>query len=487
MDLTVCKRRKLDSDDTTGSNSQTWNSGSRPLQNKHLMDLNADCLNEIFKYLNSMDIITLADANLTSRTDIAQAFTPNTSARTHPYEATIRDHFLKNLYHDFVYISNDPRHVDGFEKVLQYFGTLVPEILLHYETRHHRRYAKMEQLICHYATSLTEMSLINADMSAFEDINKPFETMKHLKFEGGWLSQKFCELGKWFPNLVSLMLIGAQIANPKCIEMPFPNLRILMLRNKHICRYDRVNRNQLVEDPLDFALSSTNVERFIMQNPQLENLTIYHDDAEAARDTTNRPSECVIQLNSRLLDAIALNLPKLNYLKINIEDIREFDYDTEVIQFRYLKTLIVEAKQINQLHQIMNAMSNRLSHLTITLNRNYEYQVLCQFIIRFKYIDSLLIQHRAIDVKNAHFADLMTKLIDLSSLQITLQKDNIKDSVCFIMEKCNKLYTLTIRCTEIEKEDQAAFIKDIDPLLRIGIKKWTVETDCSDFIFTRCY
>lgn len=167
-----------------------------------LTDLKANCLNKLMKHLDINDLVILAIANLANHEHLDEAYTTETSATTHPLEASIRDRFLDLGYTDC--ITNNPDCIRFEETVFRYFGTLIPRARLYYDPSYQRHNAKIERVVIDYGSDLTEMELINADMCAFEAVMKPFRKVTKLEFEDGWLGRSFFELHRWFPNPDSL-------------------------------------------------------------------------------------------------------------------------------------------------------------------------------------------------------------------------------------------------------------------------------------------
>lgn len=430
--------------------------------NMQLTDLSADCLNKLLKYLDLKDVTALAVANLTDCDDLETVFTNETNAKIHPYEATIRDWFAKYQYNENDAISNNPTCFELNNAFLRLFRSLISIIWLCYDTKYYRHSAKMEQIIIKYGTTyLIEIIFINADMSAFEEIEKPFIHVKTLKFEDGYLSKTFCDLGTWFPRLESLTLNQTQVFDPKFIEHSFPYLKKLSVRNKHVFRHDRMNRTAVDDDFLDYFLSNKNLIKFMELNSRLENLILFHDRTEGFFKRGLRSDEFLIQINPELLRAIATNLPRLSYLELDIKEIG-LDFAKELINFDlHLKLLVVETLRVSQLSQL-NIMSDKLVNLNLTIHlRSRNYDVLSQFVARFQNIEFLSINW-PIDVYNQDFIKMFKKLTNLKHLQIELDKNIFANHLTHVMSHIDHLKTLTIKCAEIPKRDQQSFLDVIN-------------------------
>lgn len=454
--------------------------------NMKLTDLSADCLNKLFNYLNFKDMKALAVANLTDCDDLERAFFKETNAKIYPYEAAIRDWFMKYEYNENDAITNNPDYFELNNAFLRLFRSLIANIWLCYDTKYHRHNAKMEQIIIKYgATYLNEIIFINADMSAFEDIEKPFVHVKTLKFEDGYLSKTFCDLGKWFPRLESLTLNQTQIFDPTFIEHPFPYLKNLSVKNKHIFRHDHLNRTSVDDDFLNYFLSNKNLKKFIELNARLENLVLFHDRTEGFFKKGLRSDEFLIQINSELLKAIATNLPRLHYLELDIKEIG-LDFAKELINFNLnLKTLVVETLRVSQLTQL-NIMSDKLVNLNLTIHlRSRNYDVLSQFVERFANIEYLTITW-SIDIFNQDFIKMIKKSTTLKHLQIELDKNIFANHLSHVVSQFDHLKTLTVKCVDIPMRDRQSFLDVINKNDYLQRNNWNCSlSPISHFLFRK--
>lgn len=458
-----------------------------------LIDLNMKCLHNVLQHLDISDLVILATANLTNHKDLDQAFTMETSAKAHPFEASIRDRFLQLGYTDCV--TNNPDCITFEKTVFRYFGTLISGAGIYYDPTYHRHNAKIEEVISKYGSTLTEIRLINADVSAFEDIRIPFYNVTELKFEDGWLGQTFCELHKWFPNLKSLTLIYTKICDRSFfVKQEHPNLIVLSVRNKYLCQCYRMNRNALADNVLHYVLSNFHLKRFLNTNPQLRYLTLYHDREDSIYEESMRlqPHEFLIQINFHLLEYIANTLPQLCYLKLNIQEMRSFRFNdvattmTHLTTYPTLETLVIETSQLNQLTQL-NIVSGKLIHLEITVySPIQDYELLYGFVSRFNNIESLSIGLHPVTVDDDAFVCMVKCLVNLKILQLALYKYNFTDCLFFIVKKFDRLHTVRIHCIGIESMDTESFVNSVNENFFFKFKNWRGTCISEGFEFNKC-
>lgn len=450
-----------------------------------LIDLSADCLNKLFKHLDISDLVILAKANLANHEDLDQAFTAETNATTHPYEACIRDRFLQLGYDDCV--TNNPNCVAFERTVFRYFGTLISRARLYYDPDYERHNAMIEQVIIEYGSELSEIGLINADMSAFEAIMKPFEKVTKLIFEDGWLGRSFLEIQKWFPNLESLILNNTKISDRRFIKQEHPNLIEFSMKNKYLCRCYRMNRSVFANNILDNVMSNFHLNFFLNLNPQVKYLALFHDRDDAVFELDIEPHQFLIQINFDLLKLIANTLPQLCYLKLNIQEMRLLHLPTYLTRFSSsLKTLIVEISQTNQLTQL-NLVSDELNRLEISVNvLIQDYELLAEFVGRFKSIEHLSIGFQPIPLDDDYLVHMIKGLTNLKVLEISLYKNHFLNDLCYIIKKFDRLHTVRIcYCIEIAPEARESFLNFINENYFIKNKNWRGSCIFNVFEFKR--
>lgn len=396
--------------------------GKRQKMNCALTDLNADCLLQIFKHLDFWDLLKLAEANLTDRSD--NVFRPETNARTDPYQSSIRDAFSADrrlVHHNQLICSIDRHEFEFDEKVLRYFGSLISKVRLAYYPDQYRYSASIERVVLkNCQKTLVELNLCTPDQHAFDDINEPFSCVTTLSIADGCLSDCLSDFNKWFPTLESLTLGKTKIIDPGCLHKRFANLKRLTLHNRQPCRCSRDLWDNCGWDDTDlmFSVSNEDLKECIKMNPQLEYLNICHDDSS----DDDEPDLCSIQINSKLLKFLNVKIPTLRNLHLNLRKSRlRYVPRNATINFENLMDLTVEADRIDQLHQLGRMMSDHLVNLSLCVRNPIDYQLLHEFVInRFKNIEFLCIECSPIDVRNQHFINMLKNLDHLQTLYIPL-------------------------------------------------------------------
>lgn len=442
---------------------------SNPLR---LINLDVNCLREIFKYLDTSDIVILTKANLTGNENLDKIFVPQQNTTIHPYEACIQNRFLQLGYNDC--ITNNPHCVSFERRVFRYFGKLLSEVRLYFDPNFQRYNAHIEQVILDYGhgQSLVTMELINADTCAFDNIKKPFHNVTTLKFVNGWVGTKCLELCKWFPNLRSLTLNGTKICNGRFMKQELSNLIELSVRNKHLCRCYRMNLNMFSNNILDYVVSNLQLKRFLHLNSQLRYLTLFHDPEDAIFEQNKQPNHFLIQINCDLLKFIANNLLKLNFLRLNITEIRPLHVPTYLTAFLQLKTLVVEVSDIKQLSQV-NITTNELHGLGLTIHTPFtDYKVLCTFVSRFKTIESLSIDHHPLDLQDKDLVYLMENLTNLKTLRIALYEDKFSHDLFYIINKFDRLNAVRIHCFFDDRTNKQTFLKFVNESIILKSRNW---------------
>ncbi|XP_037048912.1 uncharacterized protein LOC119083331 [Bradysia coprophila] len=437
-----------------------------------LSNLNVNCLNELFQYLNISDLILLSMANLTNHKNLDRAFTAETKVTTHPYEACIRDRFLQLDYSNNN-VTNNPDCI-LFEKIVfHYFGTLISKVRLYYDINYQRCNANIEQVVMEYGSALSEIGLINADISAFENISEPFQNVTKLKFDNGWLGPTFIELSKWFPNLKCLSLNETQLSDVRFIRQENPNLIELSLKNKCLCECSRMNPNVLADNVLHYTIGNLNLKQILALVPNLKRLSLCHDKENTIFEQDRKPYHFLIQIDFDLLLFITNSLMQLCYLKLNIIELSLFRIPTCQVAFNELKTLVIETSNTNQLTQL-NITADELNHLEIIVHSFIQdVKLLANFVVRFERIEYLSIGHHPVDLKDDDFIHMINSLMKLKALQIALYKNKFTDDLVYIIEKFNRLHTVLVSCIEVAPTDRELFLEFVNENNMLKRKNWS--------------
>lgn len=458
----MIKRRRIDSEDNLNTSDR--------LRQTKLFDLNADCLRDIFQYLDINDLVNLVEANITDYDD-TEAEILARSSKSSSYEAAIQDHFMR-IDNDDWFLTNDPACTWFSTRVFRFFRSLLSQITIRYYPQYQRHNTMMEQIILKYSVELlTEIVFDNADQCAFEDICKPFVNVKQLTFEGGYLSKTLGDVNKWFPKLESLILNETLYSDPKCIETRFLNLKLLSVKNKNLCQCHKNSWYDNVDADV-YILTNENLKKFFELNPQLETLHIFQDKNERQKLwTASERSAHIIRINQELLIFLNVKIPTLRSLHLHMyETMFSHSFiDYEVMNFQNMTTLSIETSEVYRLCSEINIMSDQLVTLSLTGKFNYvDHEIIAEFVGRFKGINCLLIETPIEEVHDHHFVNMIKGLHNLISLNITLRESDLPNDAIFCMSQFEHLRVLQIRCSDMRLQHNQNILNSIN---RCGFMK----------------
>lgn len=474
------KRRRIYSED----NPKTTDG----LRHTKLFDLNSDCLREIFQRLDVYELVNLVDANLNDYDDTEAEINARSSSKNPSFEAAIQDQFMR-IDGDDCFATNDPAYFSFIARVFRYFRSSLSQLSISYNPKHQRHNTTIEQIILkHSLEHLTEIVLDNADQCAFEDISQPFVNVKRLTFEGGYVSETLGNFNRWFPKLESLIFNEALYSDPKFIEMRFLNLKLLSVKNKHLCRCRKNNWYDNIDADV-FILANENLKKFFALNSQLETLIIFQDkmDAYEFRDAREHQS---IRINQDLLIFININIPRLHHLHLHMYEQRTFAlvHNDTIPNFQNLSTLSVETSELYRLCEI-NIRSDQLVTLSLANAGKSKYlgsEKLSEFVGRFKSIKCLSIE-TLMGVRDPHFVNMIKGLCNLISLNISLSENDFSNDAIFCMSQFERLRVLQIRCSEIRLQHHQNILNGINRCGFMKDKKWrgVLGYQWANFIFEK--
>lgn len=243
-----------------------------------LMDLNIDCLENIFIHSSIVDIVNIAHTNKQMKPAADLAF-----IRT----------FSKMLF-CFHITSPNPEElsqstgesVNMFDlqislRLLRCFGHLITRFQIEYSKKMRSAITK----VIHYANkygskSLNTMSFHNIFKYAFESsIRKPFANVENVEFHKCHLGEKISNFNIWFPSMRRLDLIKNTFDNEQRIKKTFPKLEHFgvvscSIPSKHILVIIRLN-TQLRSISLGRAYTPQYFRAFSKHLTQLECLELF--------------------------------------------------------------------------------------------------------------------------------------------------------------------------------------------------------------------
>lgn len=199
---------------------------------KKIVNLNDDCLEYIFNYLNLNDLIIVSEINKRFKLAASRSFW---------------NKYKNNWTHEM----NEVDH----EKLLRNFG--------HFMTNFKIRglYSETSGIEIH---QITEYS---------KKISNPFGKIKKIEFSG--LFETTSEIEKHIDCVQSLNFVYASTQNPQIIERNFPSMETLTIKNYMF---------SLVQPPNIFT--NNNIRVALLENPQLLNLSLSHDPFDIGIDVS---------------------------------------------------------------------------------------------------------------------------------------------------------------------------------------------------------
>lgn len=208
-----------------------------------ILDLNDDCLGEIFMNLNLKQLYDVA------------------TVHSHFVRASRRV-FSKKYKNKEITISVYQTFRPDYPLVLYLLGDIISHLRITYDRfKNHIPDENInnkihDAIVCHCSDTLTEVTFnhIHPTMR----INKPFHNLEMLNFNQGCVGQTMSKFNKWFPNLISLQFFFCTTVNTTCIEQRFSNLEHFTVAH-HNFTFD-------------------NLRIFLDLNQQLKTFTVYNYD-----------------------------------------------------------------------------------------------------------------------------------------------------------------------------------------------------------------
>lgn len=195
----------------------------------NLTDLNIDCLEQIFKKLDFVDLVNVA----TSDESFVQAAQLSFSRRysNHLYKISGIESAHPILEQDLTIVISS---VFECLNILRIFGAFIKNVQFQYfMTVSNTDWVEVKDLFHKkYASQLIELKLINCSKEMFIGAVNVFENVKNLRISCSQLG-KCVFLNKWFPKLEHLELMH----NDGClqIESYFPHLSFLAMDTDAAC------------------------------------------------------------------------------------------------------------------------------------------------------------------------------------------------------------------------------------------------------------
>lgn len=264
-----------------------------------LTELNNDCLEHIFQFLNVDDLLTIAHTNkqLKPAADLAFA----------------RKFYRKKVTtfcfgHRHWYGVKNPFEINDLKtalRLLRCFGHLISIITVHSSIRRTSIVVSHVNRYCH--KTLVEVSFETFGHGFFGTLNNPFENAETVRFNHCNLFGNLENLNKWFPKMRNLRLYVAR-TEYNCTAVRFPQLQELKIK----VLYYMSNKEWSYIEPI------------IHKNPQLRRLI------------------CHTSKTKRLLQIASKKLRSLEHLDISCN--RQDFVGDKVFDFPNLQSLKIYCK-----------------------------------------------------------------------------------------------------------------------------------------------
>lgn len=212
-----------------------------------IIDINDDCLEEIFMNLNLRQLFEVATVH-------------------RRFLIACRRAVSKKYRNKEIVISVHQTAHPDYTKVLYLLSDLITRVRITYDRFDIHGIGNFNRgihdaIVSHCSDTLTEATF-NHILPTME-INKPFRNLNKLNFNQGCVGQTMSEFNKWFPKLSSLQFFFCKTINTQCIEQTFPNLEMLTVAHHNF--------------------SFENLRRFLDHNQQLKSFAVYSYDCNLIR------------------------------------------------------------------------------------------------------------------------------------------------------------------------------------------------------------
>lgn len=442
--LRLTKERKRKLDQQCGSHDKaSLKTNTRPRKKARtvrrkmkITDLNDDCLYEIFKDFDIIDLASVAEANKR-------------------FEFSARDVFQRKHAKDEIIVSNAP---DPLTKshlsimLLKHFGDLIEKLIVDYNNNYRRYDRQLEKAIVEYCCrTLIEITVNDVGRHAFS--NDCFTSVKKVQINGGFGASLVRKLNVIFPTASSLELVKMELASHQdtaCLSQHFPSLRHLGI----------VGLKHIVYNYAHFVNTFTTkyLRQAIQSNPLLESLKLEHD--AYSKKPIGRTSKDIDVDLVHFIDFINDHLPQLKVLDLDLSttNLQRHLFGTIVqphnkhkVHFKNLKNLSLAHDSALGQPYIFSEQLEKLKVMTgrhHTMSNDAREDVM-ELIRLNSNVQLLCIVGRGF--QNIPIGRLLSNLPRLHSLGVGYPIEY--ETIVWILEKCKQLTTVSIH--DIKANDLA--------------------------------
>lgn len=355
-----------------------------------ITDLNIICIEEIFEYLDLLNLMNVADSN--KRLNIAARFVYR---RKHGKKCVILMEFISD---NRLKMESKQFRLSGANDSLQFlrcFGCVISDLRCYLinET------LKTVDRLCFYINEYCAESLIKLGMCGrgtdaiiFANNQRPFVNIETLVLTVCRLGTNVMQFNKLFPKMRNLTLSSNRMVENECNDMHFPDLRSL--------KYDL--------KPMYCGMLIPHLENVIRLNPNLRSLEISYWDRE-------------------LIPKISKYLPQLEEFKIFTLYDGKPNYGIDQLHFKSLKKFKCSQSNIlsefefscDQLEEIFLS-DQKINNLVNFIEKNSTLKIIGLIFY---------------DLSNKDVLQLAKTLPPLSQLNMCIQKKiSVDEAIHFVNE-----------------------------------------------------
>lgn len=260
------KRQQRDVKDN-GKNSsvkrQRQQSFEEPLEQLKLTNINRDCLEHMFEYLNLCDLLNVADSSKSLR--VAAGLVYHRKFR----QQTVQLYQMISNLPGHIYNEHGTPYIGGLRTCLRFvrcFGSHISKLEITYCHSSRKDNNYLDRYVNEFcADTLIELNYVRKPTILLDIPKKPFTNVQILRIIDSNLNYSMEEIVGWFPNLRDLRLHLNQIVGSS-IEKKIPHLEHLSLT------MDSTKKRT--------GIGHKNIIRAVSLNPQLRGLYIMELDQE---------------------------------------------------------------------------------------------------------------------------------------------------------------------------------------------------------------
>ncbi|XP_031617187.1 uncharacterized protein LOC116337041 [Contarinia nasturtii] len=305
---TSCGQDQVDEDVT--SQSKRMRLSTKSIE---ITDLNNNCLEHIFKFLNLNDLLNVAGTCKKFHSAANYPFSSNFGKKQFHLRYTYIERgssaFSIDTFENDIYI----RKLKIYLKCLRTFGHLINKLCINYDTMPIRD--EIDLYINQYCSDYVKEIVFCWSMKgAMKNLTKPFPNVWSLAFSSCYLEDEITNFNEKFPKMKRLKFSGSNtIATRKCIEMNFSHL-------ENLCIVD-VDTHQS-----DTFFQPNNIATCIRLNPALRELEIGGE-----------------LLNISFIQSVRKHLQHIEFLGIQLQSPKSLQLNTGTISLN-IKRLKVDIR-----------------------------------------------------------------------------------------------------------------------------------------------